>query len=94
MGRYRLIVNLDKREYVDPGPFGAGGIHAACRDGRFRDISADIRPPVAAALGAVYVNTPIRLAGRDGGTETLDCWRAVRDPEAPFSVLPAPKDAP
>lgn len=156
MGQYHYIVNLEKREYIDPDHLGVGlkaweqlanmpstpqalfclllcsngrgggdlidpgepvigrwagnriavvgdyaddsdlagplhdpvsAIYGLCTEGIYRDISALVRPVLAAELGIEYVAEPRSIRWADGTEEHYDFWRFQRDPSARFSVV-------
>lgn len=165
MGQYHYIVNLDRREYLDPHKLGSGlkaweqiashpgspaalfvlltcsngrgggdfaddthtrdervigrwagdriavigdyaevgdiagetpdpveRIYDLCREGVYRDISAMVRPVLAAELGVRYVARPWTLRYEDGSETQHESWYVRHDPDASFSILPPEPD--
>lgn len=159
MGQYHYIVNLDKREYINPHKLGVGLkaceqltspagtpqalfvlllcsngrgggdlaetrgfderiigrwagdriavvgdyaedydikaplhdpvslIYDLCYEGVYREISALVRPVLAAELGVMFTVEPKVLRNEDGSERPFEYWRVERDTAARFSVL-------
>ena len=159
MGQYHYIVNLDKREYINPHKLGVGLkaceqltspagtpqalfvlllcsngrgggdlaetrgfeeriigrwagdriavvgdyaedydikaplhdpvslIYDLCYEGVYREISALVRPVLAAELGVVFTVEPRMIRYEDGRELASEDWRVERDTAARFSVL-------
>ena len=72
-------------EHAPPDPVST--IYGLCRDGVYRDVSALVRPRLAAELGVRYVAEPWTLRLLDGTVTRHESWSVLHDPSAPFSIL-------
>lgn len=62
-------------------------IYDLCYEGVYREISALVRPVLAAELGVVFTVEPKVLRNEDGSERPFEYWRFERDAAAMFSVL-------
>ena len=62
-------------------------IYDLCYEGVYREISALVRPVLAAELGVVFTVEPKVLRNEDGSERPFEYWRVERDAAASFSVL-------
>lgn len=62
-------------------------IYDLCYEGVYREISALVRPVLAAELGVVFTVEPKVLRNEDGSERPFEYWRIERDAAARFSVL-------
>jgi hypothetical protein len=62
-------------------------IYDLCYEGVYREISALVRPVLAAELGVVFTVEPTVFREADGTEQPFEYWRIERDAEARFSVL-------
>ena len=62
-------------------------IYDLCYQGAYREISALVRPVLAAELGIEYVVEMSVFRNADGNEEPYECWSIQRDAAAGFSVL-------
>lgn len=75
-------------------PDPASAIYELCQSGVYRDLSALVRPVLAAELGVVYVAEPWTLEMLDGTKTCHESWSIHHDPNAAFSILePPPRQA-
>ena len=65
----------------------ASAIYDLCYEGAYREISALVRPVLAAELGVEYLVETNVFRNADGKEEPYEYWRVQRDAEAMFSVL-------
>lgn len=62
-------------------------IYDLCYEGVYREISALVRPVLAAELGVVFTVEPKVLRPEDGSERPFEYWRIERDAAARLSVL-------
>lgn len=82
-------------DYAEDGDFASltdepvSHLYDRCRDGHYRDITALVRPVLARELGLRFIAEPWWSQETDGSRTKHAFWRVDRDPEAPYSILPA-----